>query len=89
MVRVPGTLGGSALLGFLLAVPSWKVFMTFAYYAGPEAVKGLQKFHDKGGKVTENTLKKLDGIMLPEFYKKAAEVMQEEKTTLKPLPNFH
>ena len=22
--------------------------MTFAYYAGPEAVKGLQKFHDKG-----------------------------------------
>ena len=22
--------------------------MTFAYYAGPEAVKGLQKFHNKG-----------------------------------------
>ena len=61
--------------------------MTFAYYAGPEAVKGLQKFHDKGGRVTKNALKKLDGILLPEFYKKVAEVMQEEKTTLKSLPN--
>ena len=62
--------------------------MTFAYYAGPEAVKGLQKFHDKGEKVTKNALKKLDGILLPEFYKKVAEVMQEEKTTLKSLSNF-
>ena len=61
--------------------------MTFAYYAGPEAVKGLQKFHDKGEKVTSNALKKLDGILLPEFYKKVAEVMQEEKTTLKSLLN--
>ena len=61
--------------------------MTFAYYAGPEAVKGLQKFHDKGKKVTKNALKELDGILLPEFYKKVAEVMQEEKTTLKYLPN--
>ena len=61
--------------------------MTFAYYAGLEAVKGLQKFHDKGEKVTKNALKKLDGILLPEFYKKVAEVMQEEKTTLKSLPN--
>ena len=61
--------------------------MTFAYYSGPEAVKGLQKFHDKGEKVTKNALKKLDGILLPEFYKKVAEVMQEEKTTLKSLPN--
>ena len=61
--------------------------MTFAYYAGPEAVKGLQKFHDKGEKVTKNALKKLDGILLPEFYKKVAEVMQEEKTTLKSLQN--
>ena len=65
----------------------WKDFRTFAYYAGPEASKGLQKFHDKGEKVTKNTLKKLDGILLPEFYKKEAEVMQEEKTTLKSLPN--
>ena len=62
--------------------------MTFAYYAGPEAVKGLQKFHDKGEKVTKNVLKKLDGILLPEFYKKVAEVMQEETTTLKSLPNL-
>ena len=61
--------------------------MTFAYYAGPEAVKGLQKFHDKGEKVTKNALKKLDGILLPEFYNKVAEVMQEEKTTLKSLQN--
>ena len=59
--------------------------MTFTYYAGPEAVKGLQKFHDKGKKVTKNALSKLDGILLPEFYKKVAEVMQEEKTTLKSL----
>ena len=56
--------------------------MTFAYYAGPEAVKGLQKLHDKGEKVTKNALKKQDGILLPEFYKKVAEVIQEES-----LPN--
>ena len=61
--------------------------MTFAYYAGPEAVKDVQKFQDKGEKVTKNALKKLDGILLPEFSKKVAEVMQEEKTTLKSLPN--
>ena len=61
--------------------------MTFAYYAGPEAVKRLQKFHDKGEKVTKNAPKKLDRILLPEFYKKVAEVMQEEKTTLKSLQN--
>ena len=61
--------------------------MTFAYYAGPEAVKGVQKFHDKEEKVTKNAMKKLDGILLPGFYKKVAKVMQEEKTTLKSLPN--
>ena len=61
--------------------------MTFAYHAGPEAVKGLQKFHDKGEKVTKNALKKLEQVLLPEFYKKVAEVMQEEKTTLKSLRN--
>ena len=65
----------------------WNDFMTLAYYTGPEAVKGLQKFHDKGEKVTKNALKKLDGILLPEFYKKVAEVMQEEKTTLKSWQN--
>ena len=61
--------------------------MTFAYYACLEAVKGLQKFHDKGEKVTKNALKTLDGIPLPEFYKKVAEVMQEEKTILQSLQN--
>ena len=59
--------------------------MTFAYYAGPEAVKGLQKFHDKGEKLMNNALKKLDRILLPEFYKKVAAEMQEEKATPKSL----
>ena len=58
--------------------------MTFAYYAGPEAVKGLQKFHDKREEVTKNALKKLDGILLPKFYKKVAEVMQKRKQPLNP-----
>ena len=64
----------------------------FAYYAGLEAVKGLQRFHDKGEKVSKNALKKLEGIILPEFYKKVAAEMLEEKTTLKllhkPLDNI-
>ena len=59
--------------------------MTFAYYAGPDAVKGVQKFHDKDEKLSENALKKLEGVILPEFYKKVAAEMQEEKTTLKSL----
>ena len=59
--------------------------MPFAYYAGPDAVKGLQKFHDKGEKVSKNALKKLERVILPEFYKKVADEMQEEKTTLKSL----
>ena len=63
----------------------WKEFITFAYYAGPEAVKGLQKFHDKGEEVTTKALKKLDGILLPELYKKVAAEMQQEKRTLKSL----
>ena len=37
--------------------------MTFAYYAGPEAVKRLQKFNEKGEKVTKNALKKLAGVL--------------------------
>ena len=53
--------------------------MAFAYYAGPEAVKSLQKFHDQGEKVTKNALRKLDGILMPEFYRKVAAEMQEEK----------
>ena len=46
--------------------------MTFAYNAGPDAVKGLQTFHDKGEKVAKNALEKLEGVILPEFYKKAS-----------------
>ena len=61
--------------------------MTFACYGGPDAVKGLQKFHDKGEKVSKNALKKLEGVILPEFCKKVAAEMQEEKTTLKSLQN--
>ena len=57
--------------------------MTFAYYAGPDAVKGPQKFNDKGEKVSKNALKKFEGIILPELYKKVAAEMQEERTTLK------
>ena len=63
----------------------WKDFMTFACSACPEAVKCLQKCHDKEEKVTKNALKKLDGILMPEFYKKVAAEMQEEKTTSKSL----
>ena len=62
-----------------------KDFMTFVYYGGPGAVKGLQTFHDKGEKVSKNALKKLEGVILPEFYKKVAAAMQEEKATLKSL----
>ena len=43
--------------------------MTFAYYAGPDDVKGLQTFHDKREKVSKNALKKLEGIILQNFYK--------------------
>ena len=59
--------------------------MTFAYYAGPDAVEGLQTFHDKGEKVSKNTLKNLEVGILLEFYKKVADKMQEEKTSLKSL----
>ena len=38
--------------------------MGFYYYAGSDAVKGLQKVHDKGEKVSKNTLKKLEGVIL-------------------------
>ena len=59
--------------------------MTFAYSASPDAVKSLQKFNDKGEKVSRKALKKLEGIILPEFYRKVAAEMQEEKTTLQQL----
>ena len=59
--------------------------MTFAYYAGPDAVKGLQRLHEKGERVSKNALKKLEGIIFPEFYKKVAAEMQDERTTLQSL----
>ena len=46
-------------------------------------MKGLQTFHDKGKKVSKNTLKKLERVILPECYKKVAAEVQEGKTTLK------
>ena len=52
--------------------------MMFAYYAGPDAVKGLQRLHEKGERVSKNTLKKLDGIIFPDFYNKVAAWMQDE-----------
>ena len=45
----------------------------------------FQKFHDTGERVSKNTLKKLEGIILFELYKKVAAEMQEEKTTLQSL----
>ena len=59
--------------------------MRSASYAGPYAVKGLPKLHDKRERVSKNALKKLEGIILPEFYKKVAAQMQEEKRTLQSL----
>ena len=46
--------------------------MTFAYYAGPDAVKGLRRSNEKGEKVLRNVPKSLQGIVFLEFYKKVA-----------------
>ena len=59
--------------------------MTFAYYASPHAVQGLQRLHEKGERVSKNALKKLDGIIIPPFYNKVAAEMRDERTTLQPL----
>ena len=56
--------------------------MTFLYYAGINASKGLKQLHEKGEKVSKNAPKKLEGIISPEFYKKVAAQMQDERTTL-------
>ena len=63
----------------------WKDFMTIAYYASPDAAKGVRRLHEKGEKVWKNWLKKLEGIMLPEIYKKVATEMLEKGTTLQSL----
>ena len=59
--------------------------MKFTYSAGPDAVKRFPTFHDKRKKVSKNALKKLEGIILPEFYRKVAAETQEKKTTLQSL----
>ena len=46
---------------------------------------GLPLLHDKGERVSKNALKRLEGIIFPEFYKKVAAEMQDEKTTLQSL----
>ena len=66
----------------------WKDFMTSAYYAGLGAVKGLQRLHEKGERVSKNAVNKLEGIIFPELYKKVAAEMQDERTTLQSLQKW-
>ena len=49
--------------------------MTFAYYGGQDAVDGLKAMDERGEKLTKNSLKKLEGIMYPQYYKKVALAM--------------
>ena len=60
----------------------WKHFMTFAYYSGADALKDLRQMHQKGQKVTKNSLKKLENVVFPDFYKELASVMQHDQTTV-------
>ena len=50
----------------------WKEFMTFVYYAGPDAAKGLQRLHGQGERVSKNAPRNLEGIIFSEFCKKVA-----------------
>ena len=59
--------------------------MTFAHYGGGAVVERLRFMHEKGPKVTKNTLKKLEGIIHPEFYKTVALAMQDKRTTVQSL----
>ena len=61
--------------------------MTFAYYAGQDAVDGLKATDERREKLTKNSLKKLEGIMYPEYYKKVAMALQEPRTTVRSLQN--
>ena len=63
----------------------WKDSMSFAYFAGQDAVKRLRRLHEKAEKVSNNSLKKLEGVIFAEFDKKVATQMQEEQTTLQTL----
>ena len=59
-----------------------KDFMTFAYYADADAVKGLRQLHQKEQNVQKNSVKKLEGIIHPEFYKKVAAKIQDDRANL-------
>ena len=59
--------------------------MTLAQYAGQDAVDGLKLMDERGKKLTKNSLKKLEGIMYPEYYVKVAIAMQKSQTTLRSL----
>ena len=59
--------------------------MTFAYYGGGDAVECLRLMHEKRQKLTKNALKKLECIIYPEFYKKVALPMQDQRTTVQSL----
>ena len=48
----------------------------------------MQWLHEKGERISNNTLKKLEGIIVPEFYKKVAAEMQDERTTLQSLQKW-
>ena len=56
--------------------------MTFVYCGRADAVQGLRLLHETGYQVTKDSLKKLEGIAFPEFYKNVALVMQDNETTL-------
>ena len=38
--------------------------------------------HQKGQKVTKNSLKKLENVVFPDFYRELASVMQHDRTTV-------
>ena len=63
----------------------WKDFMTLAYYGGADAVKGLKHLHETGQKVMKNSLKKMEGVIFPELYKKVAIKMHNDRTDLQSL----
>ena len=59
--------------------------MTFAYYGRQDAVEGLKTMDERGQKLTTKSLKKLEGVMYPEFYKNVAFAMQEPGTIVQSL----
>ena len=45
----------------------------------------MQRLHEKGERVSKNALRKPEGIIFPDFYKKVAAQRQDERTTLQSL----